>query len=199
MYLKKIKINNYGPLKDFEYESRFNENNEPVPIVMIGKNGSGKSLILSNIIDAIVEVKREFYSRKIYEVKDTNYYKMGNKAYISNGKNTSIVDIEFILNNKSIFYKDVMSNTPELAIERGEVVDNDISNNVDFKQEGFCRKVNIFGLTHNQFEDDILLYFPFDRYYKPLWINPNNFSKFIYDFFDVFISHIIICLILIFF
>ena len=62
MYIKNLKFRNYGPISNVDISPKFNENGYPQPIVFIGKNGSGKTLLLGNILDALIELKRQKYN-----------------------------------------------------------------------------------------------------------------------------------------
>lgn len=46
MVLRNISIKNYGPIDDLSYTFRFDETGKPIPLVLIGKNGCGKTLLL---------------------------------------------------------------------------------------------------------------------------------------------------------
>ena len=112
MVLRNISIKNYGPIDDLSYTFRFDETGKPIPLVLIGKNGCGKTLLFSAIIDMMVEAKRKLYPNGILEVVGTNYYKIGNHSYIKVGTNTSSVKIEYGTHLKCIKYVDVMSRNP---------------------------------------------------------------------------------------
>jgi hypothetical protein len=56
MYLKSIIINNIGSIKDLNLLLPFNLDNSPQPVILVGVNGSGKSIVLSYIVDAIEEL-----------------------------------------------------------------------------------------------------------------------------------------------
>lgn len=100
MYLKQISIKAHGPIDNLSYSFREDENGNPVPLVIIGKNGCGKTLLFSNIVDMFVEMKRELYPKGILEVNKNNYYKVGNLTYIKSGTRTSEVKIEFGASDK---------------------------------------------------------------------------------------------------
>ena len=61
MYFDRIEIKNYGCISEFNYSFRFDEKGNPVPCVMIGANGKGKTLVLANLVDLLVESKRKTY------------------------------------------------------------------------------------------------------------------------------------------
>ena len=43
MYIKEIDVENLGPLEKAKIKFSFNEDGTPKPLVLVGKNGSGKS------------------------------------------------------------------------------------------------------------------------------------------------------------
>ena len=49
MVLRNISIRNYGPIDDLSYTFRFDKAGNPVPLVLIGKNGCGKTSLLKLI------------------------------------------------------------------------------------------------------------------------------------------------------
>lgn len=177
MFLRNISVKNYGPIDDLSYSFRFNEAGNPIPLVLIGKNGCGKTLLFSNIIDMVVETKRNLYPSGILEVKGTNYYRVGNHSYIKVGANTSSVKIEYGTLVKSIKYTDVMSQNPEQSIANKEITDSQIAKNKKFLESGFYKNTDLQDVTLADFESSIRLFFPFDRYYKPMWYNPDNYNK----------------------
>lgn len=177
MYLKHMSAKSYGPIDNLSYSFREDENGNPVPLVMIGKNGCGKTLLFSNIVDMFVEMKRELYPQGILEVNENNYYKVGNLSYIKSGTRTSEVKIEFGTSNKKTTYIDVMSLNSKQAIEAKEVTDTRLQNDSKFNESGFYKNIDLQGLTKKEFEKGIILYFPFDRFYKPFWYNPDNYNK----------------------
>ena len=56
MYINSLYYENIGPISKLDIEFRKNKNGIPVPLVIVGKNGSGKSILLSNIVDAFYEL-----------------------------------------------------------------------------------------------------------------------------------------------
>ncbi len=181
MFFKKIKISNYGSIADFDYNFSKTEQGFPKPLVIIGKNGSGKSLILANLVDSIIELKRELYPGGIQEVNSTNYFKVGKKTYIKNGHNESFVGIDYSVSGKDGSYVDVASYNPKLSLE-SETFRN-LGNKIDnskFLESGFCKSIN--GKPNlKDFESLLITYFPVDRYSVPNWFNDNNYTKVEYD------------------
>ena len=177
MYLKKISVKNHGPIESLSYSFRFVENGNTVPLIIIGENGCGKTLLFSSIVDMLVESKRKLYPGGILEVSSSNYYKVGSHSYIKNGANTSIVKIEYGNSTKPIKYTDIMSHNPGQAISNQEINDSKITNNQKYKDSGYYKDVETQNVTIKDFENAIRLFFPFDRFYKPMWYNSENYNR----------------------
>lgn len=170
MYLEKITMKNYGPIDNIEYTLPFDQNKNPLPVIIIGKNGAGKTLLLSNILHSLIEMKRTFYSN-IREVSEDKYYRVGSKRYIRIGKNEAYEKITF---DNGSYYVDLMTNDYELFKENYDTMNYSDINIGDekFIQSGF------FTFTKkpetNIFKNHIFLYFPVERYYIPTWENRTN-------------------------
>lgn len=175
MYLKEILFKNYGVLKDVNYKFQFNSNNTPKPTVFIGRNGVGKTLLLSCIAHSLIEMKRKFY-REISDVSGQNYYRLGSQNYVSAGENFSYTKIIYDDNSG---YTDLMVidyDKFKQTFNPSDYSDIDITD-AEFKRNGFFTKTHKPSV--NVFEQEIFLYFPVDRYYIPTWLNKeNNNSKF---------------------
>ena len=50
MYIENIEYVNDGPVEKFSYKFRKDSNGYPIPLIVVGQNGSGKSLIFSSIV-----------------------------------------------------------------------------------------------------------------------------------------------------
>lgn len=59
MYLRNLHIRNIGPLETLDLEFGLQENSNPKPIILVGKNGSGKTYTLSYIADAFFEIAKK--------------------------------------------------------------------------------------------------------------------------------------------
>ena len=55
MYLKNIAIENVGPFEGLNFALPFHEGGNPKPLLLVGTNGSGKTILLAHIADAFHE------------------------------------------------------------------------------------------------------------------------------------------------
>jgi hypothetical protein len=56
VYLSNLGIKNIGPIEELSIEFPFHENGKPKPIIFVGENGAGKTILLSQIVDGLYEI-----------------------------------------------------------------------------------------------------------------------------------------------
>ncbi|MDE5925573.1 MAG: AAA family ATPase, partial [Helicobacter sp.] len=75
MYLKHIGIKNIGPIDELSIKMPFDENRNPKPVIFVGKNGTGKTILLAQIVDALYEIGGELFRNiRIYKNDNSRYY-----------------------------------------------------------------------------------------------------------------------------
>ena len=104
MYLKRIHSVNVGPIEDAEINFSFVDG-KPKPVVIVGENGTGKSVLLSNIVDSFYEIASLKYSnaRKSDEISEgQQYYKVITSQEIHIGKKFMYSYLEYEHNSNPI-------------------------------------------------------------------------------------------------
>jgi len=175
MYIKELKFENYGPIENLGITPKFDANGKPKPIVLIGKNGSGKTLLLGNILDGLIELKRQKFT-SLLEVGENKYLKVGKKDYIKNGKDYSFIQIKFGDDQHSATFIDLMSrlNHPDFIAKYGSR-NFEGQNDSKFIDNGFYKKCNIPNKDILKcFETNIISFFPHSRYDHPAWLNKDT-------------------------
>lgn len=180
MYLSKLIDTNVGPIKNVRLVPSFSTEGYPKPIILVGKNGSGKSTIISNIVDALYEFLGSLYSdiRTINSSGSYNYYKRITPTEIMVGHKFMLSYLEFIstFNNSNKFY---------YIFKSGLITQEDI----DFNNLNFEHNFNIVDERSNYKETNfdesaikkdigssVICYFPPTRYEKPLWLGNSYFN-----------------------
>lgn len=92
MYLKSIQIENVGPITKLNFALPF-EKEKPLPLVLVGPNGSGKTTVLSYIVSALVGFKQQGFENA--EVEQQKVYRMRGPKFIRHGANWYHVELEF--------------------------------------------------------------------------------------------------------
>ena len=173
MYIKEIQIQNYGPLDNINLNLEFDTSSNCIlPLIFVGKNGSGKTLLLSCIVDSIIELKRHKYS-VLQEVEEGKLFKLGAKDYIKHSQYYSYINIEFKGQDKTGYYTELTTNlTHDLFISKHSLIpfqNFDINEN-QFKEYGFYKKTSRINEIGDILQNNVFLYFPPTRYEKPAWL-----------------------------
>lgn len=177
MYINEMSYRNVGPIGQLDFTFRRNDRGVPVPTIFVGKNGSGKSILLSNIVDAFYEIATKNY-QNVSPSWGTGhqYYKRFTPAQIQLGQSYMTAFLRFQQEDKQFEYvyktgeisfdsfKSTLSTTPQIDLDWG----NDISyKNVCIKKE----------FISDIFDKKIVCFFGPDRYMKPEWMGEKYFSQ----------------------
>ncbi|MBE9241697.1 hypothetical protein [Synechocystis salina] len=58
MYLRECLIENVGPITALDVSLDLDTAGNPKPLILVGKNGTGKTIFLAYILDALAELAR---------------------------------------------------------------------------------------------------------------------------------------------
>lgn len=170
MYIKKLVYENVGPVKSIEINMPLNENRTPKPVVFVGENGSGKSTILSNIVDAFYEIAGKAFNNARQPDDDSGhqYYKAIAPIEISAGQKYMFSYISFQDSKEySYVYKCGNFSVADLKKRLGLEKATDIrwTESVNFKHTS-CDQEAVKRIWGN----NVICYFGPDRYEKPAWM-----------------------------
>ena len=177
MYIDSINIYNIGPIDKCIIKPKFDERGNPYPIVIIGDNGKGKTILSSYIADAIIELAKSHSTYDNVVEHEGAYYKIIGQTNIKNGKNYGATILSFKDDDKSFTY-----------IEKAGTVNlNEIKKDLEILQnkEGIEQRVTnkehikeILNISNKEevekyFKNNVLCFFPSYRSEKPVWMNEN--------------------------
>lgn len=171
MYLRNLHIRNIGPLNklDIEFENQLNSN--PKPVILVGRNGSGKTYALSYIADAFFEFAKEFYSDVVKgQGYSSPYFK------IISGK-----DINTESNGGASIYLRFKDNDENEELHFGQNIGKEDPTELS---NLYANKLNIndkttkkISINENQsekiFQENVFIFFPVFRSEIPHWLNQN--------------------------
>lgn len=185
MYARRIQITNYGPIEQLDIEFPFDEQDRPKPVVLVGENGSGKSILLSHIVNGLVDAKGfaydespEIESGQVYKVRSPRYIKIGCDYYFARFDFGSELFTSELRLRKS---KDENNPAPPgIAGTDAQVLwDNMPPGTYDQYDSAFPRMSPAVPLelvlpVRNVINENCVLYFPSDRFDEPAWLNSRN-------------------------
>ena len=179
MYTKRVQIVNYGPIDHLDIAFPF-EGDTPKPVVLVGENGSGKSILLSHIVNGLISAKDTIYPDTT-EVEVNKVYKIRSGSYIKSGSEFYFARVDF---ESNLFMGEIRSKHPkqeysggleglsgsdaEAAWQEMKSVANDhqVSNIFQSKDE-----------IEDIFSKNCALYFPPNRFEEPAWLNEENLKN----------------------
>ncbi|TGP57387.1 ATP-binding protein [bacterium M00.F.Ca.ET.230.01.1.1] len=176
MYLTEIELEDTGPISLLRYQLPFDEAGRPKPVVFVGQNGSGKSILISHIVSALLDAKGAVFSD--HEVDPGKVYKLRSSVYIRHGQPFSYAHLKF---SGGFFQKELqLSAIKEEYIEKYQSTPIDpIWNNIQ-PFDGSAYFSN-FRERPQEVEKDITssvtLYFPPNRFEDPAWLNITNLQN----------------------
>lgn len=179
MYLKKILIENVGPIGNLQVDLPFIED-KPLPLVLVGANGSGKSTVLSFIVNALIGYKQQVFNQA--EVEQNRVFRVRSPRFIRAGFNWYHAHLEF---ENGLSLKEWSLDRPRLDFERDV---SPLPSNESWKE--ICPDgTNHFGIepSRNQFQtpdprltklfkENVVLCFPSDRFELPDWVNDRSLA-----------------------
>ena len=177
MYTKRIQLINYGPITKLDIQFPF-RNGTPQPVVLVGHNGSGKSILLSHIVNGLLTAKDiafpeapEVEPGKVYKFRSTAYIKGGQDFYFGR---VDFADEFFVSEIRTRLQKQEYSDIPSGITEPNAQAiwkQMDLDNNDHYESNfdpGTANKIK------ESFNTNAVLYFPFNRFEEPAWLNEEN-------------------------
>jgi hypothetical protein len=175
MYFTHIEIENIGPIDWLRLEFPF-DGDRPKPVVIVGENGTGKSIFLSHLVNCLVVGKQELFDDG--EVEHGKVYKYRSPMYVTSGKDYSYSGVklgsgievqECQLRTQKREFEDTFGYAPLKPIYR-QITQNDSSI--------FLSSFNAHSdATSTLFKKQCCLYFPVNRFEEPAWLNLENLKS----------------------
>lgn len=179
MYLRECLIENVGPIEFFDVSLELAENGTPKPLILVGENGSGKSIVLSYIADALVEFAKIDFIDVVQgqQALSTPYFRWILGTNQRSNAPFGICLLEFVNDTARHSYVDKSGTLDPasftaklkgrfLGAEQWDIQKNDKKT---FSNDAEERK--------NFFERGAVVYFPPSRKENPHWLNVESISS----------------------
>ena len=179
MKVKRIVFVNRAPFGNLDID--FSDNQV---ISLTGINGSGKTTILSYIVDAFYEIARKAFQQEFSGIKEGKLYRISSQLYNMVGTEYSMVYISLDTNGKDAYYVDFLGNINEDIFNGllSSIWQNSDSSNWPI-QFGTIKNQLKHGANYAKlitieeddarkaFSNNLLTYFPSYRYEQPGYLN----------------------------
>lgn len=180
MYLTKILLENVASINLIDLILPFNDNGTPQPLIIVGINGSGKSILLSYIADALIEFAKKAYTDIVplgYLPIYSPYFKFNGGLNQNIHSEFSIGLLEFIYEQQKYFYID---KTGKLDHNQySDKIKNRFESLPSWELESNEKKISpenkkVFEIC---FDKNVFCYFPPNRNELPHWLNSEGIHK----------------------
>lgn len=174
MYIKKLYDENVGPIESLHINLPFDANGAPKLLVFVGENGSGKSTIISNVVDALYTLANQHFKDAMEpDGVGKQYYKAISPIEINMGKKHMISYVQFRA-DRDIHY--IFKSGKISVNEFKGRIETGTSFNLNWEEDGNYKGIHV---TDNEaqkiFENNVICYFGPDRYEKPVWMGNKYF------------------------
>ena len=179
MFTKRVQLINYGPIEKLLIEFPF-DGESPKPVVLVGENGSGKSILLSHIVSGLLAAHGIAYPEssevelgKVYKLRSNAYIKPASEYYYSR------VDFDGAFYVSEIRVRRNKQEYPEVPTGISGTAVEAIWDKMDPQEnDHYDSNLSSDHITTKQVKDIIekrsVLYFPFNRFEEPAWLNEEN-------------------------
>ncbi len=177
MYLRTVTLRNTGPIESFDIALPF-QGDHPKPVLLVGKNGSGKSTVISFVVNALVGMKQQVFDD--IEVEKGRVYRLRSPLAINGlaefyfarlAFDKGLILTEWQLNRPRSEYSD-QSTMQALDPTWQQIPAHETSNfNLNLGELANAR------LMEEMLDKNCLLYFPADRFEPPDWLNIADLSQ----------------------
>ena len=174
MYLHEIFLQNTGPISECHVKPRFDENGNPQPIVIVGPNGSGKTIFLSYIVDALTEfAKIAFADIVSSDGLNTPFFRTIQPTAIRSGQRFSLSLLHCKANNDNLYYCEKSGVLD--AASYSPVVKSVFTSVWNWPTEENHKYVSTNGKTvETEMTNGAHAFFPASRREVPDWLNPKS-------------------------
>ena len=180
MYAKRIQIINYGPINRLDIDFPFHQG-VPVPVVLVGENGSGKSIVLSHIVNGLAAAKGIAYPGTP-EVEPDKVFKLRSPQYIRDPAQWSYAKVDY---EQELFMGELTALRRKEEQDRpyedfpSEEVKNAWDQMSPDRNTHLLTNLNLGKIAEIK---DLLgksctLYFPHNRFEEPAWLNEANLKS----------------------
>jgi hypothetical protein len=174
IYLRECLIENLGPISAFDVRLELEDSGNPKPVVLVGKNGTGKTIVLAYILDALAELAKRGKFRDVVVGQQTGhspYIKIASGGDIRSVDRGGVALLEFSGGEKRFSYVEKVGKVEsvDLVIKLGDrfldVRSALAAEELQKKTAGPVDDIATF------FQDGSICFFPSSRHERPHWLN----------------------------
>ena len=176
MYLHEIFLQNTGPISECHVKPFFDENGNPQPIVVVGPNGSGKTIFLSYIVDALTEfAKKAFTDIVPKDGLSSPFFRIVGPTTVRSGQSFSLSLLHFKANNDNLHYCEKIG-TPDMSAYSNDLksVFSSVWDRPTIEAPKYASGNQ--KTVETEMSNGAYAFFPASRREDPDWLNPKSLT-----------------------
>jgi hypothetical protein len=182
MYLRELFIKNSGPLQELQIEFAFTAEDRPIPHLIVGRNGTGKTNLLSLIADAVMEGAADVYNDVLTSAGiGRNWFRIVGGKTTRYNESGSFSILRFEHDGHQLFYRE---NAGQITAAEAQAIIpptlKDAANWPDSGKDGKAFNINE-DTVRSIYERGAHAFFPSSRSEIPFWLNQKSLFEDTYD------------------
>lgn len=178
MYLKQLYIQHNGPINRLRLNLPFSSDGNPLPCVLVGTNGSGKTHLLSIVADALFEAAAVHYHDVVANETGMNrpWFRVVGGTTTTIGAPGGCVLLEFQEGASTHVYIEKGGKLSPSQVS--EHLPESLRSHAKWAEDGAVKSFSIDEkLSQHVFSQGAYVYFPSNRSEVPHWLNQNSLNR----------------------
>ena len=184
MYLRELFVENDGPIRRLHIKLDVDADGQPIPYVFVGRNGSGKTNLLSVVADAIMEATAAAYNDVLQQGNHgRNYFRILGGKTVTYGEKHGLCALKFENDEETYTF---LEKVGDISIDDAK---NAIPDSIDFDHlwdnDATFKKFNIDkDKAERIYSSGVYAFFPASRSEYPHWLNRSSVQPELFDIAD---------------
>jgi hypothetical protein len=190
MYLRELFIKNSGPIRDFHLELTFEQNDLPIPHVIVGRNGTGKTNLLSIIAEALMfGANSAFDDVLARKGLAHSFFRVLGGRTLTYGESGGFSILQFKDGDINLFYRE---NAGEFSVDQAlELIPARLNPGAKWNEKEPTKTFEIEKeKARDIYQEGVYVYFPSSRSEQPHWFNQDSIIQDEYDVTDRYKSRL---------
>lgn len=197
MYLRELFIRDSGPIRELLIEPTFDDESRPIPHIIVGRNGTGKTNLLSIITEALMHGASGAYNDVLRtEGFSHSYFRILGGTTVAYGAPAGFSILRFSHNDEDMYFHEKSGEIT--ASQAAEIVPASLAPGTKWGDKSQSKEFTLpseapnltnlgsFGSSGEKAKDiyplGVYVYFPASRSEHPFWFNQDSVAD---DGFDV--------------
>ena len=171
--LKNIHIEFSGPIEKIEINLKFSDDGNPKPLILVGENGTGKTTLISFIVDSFLEFSAEKYNDVLITKSNGRLYYRVRINDVRIGSNYAVSHLTYELNStKKIHYVDRIGKEGLAELHQRLNLPANMQFNPELNAEKLVSEND--GQASEEIKNNVFLFFPSGRKEVPHWFQDES-------------------------